>query len=380
MRNIDILNIGQIEETPEGYIKARAIVTTTGIFKYLTTDGRVVKQYRPAEAVGDPESIESLKMRPVTMGHPPVWVNADNAKKYQIGTTGETVEFDSSTGNLIATFIITDAEAIKKIKDGIRQLSLGYDLELQEAKGNADGEDYDFIVSNIRYNHLAVVNKARAGEITTLQLDSSEEFYIQETQTNNKKEPEMGKKITINGVEHQVDDAVATLYADTVKQRDEAMGAGDGLRAENEKLKAQVAALEAEIKKGKAPSKEEMAKKVNDEVAARLDLIKKVEKAANKDAAELLKLTPRQMKIEAIKNMDDAFEDKEDLSDDYITGRFEAALIIAQNSDEADNDEDQSSASDQARSFNKRNKNEDSIDELDVDAAYARQLARYNEQ
>ena len=42
-------------------------------------------------------------------------------------------------------------------------MSLGYNLDLIEEPGEWNGEKYDAIQTNIRINHLAIVDKARAG-------------------------------------------------------------------------------------------------------------------------------------------------------------------------------------------------------------------------
>src|SRR5690606_5118100 len=56
--------------------------------------------------------------------------------------------------------ILKDAAAIRAVQSGKRELSAGYTCELEWV----DHADYDAIQRNIRINHLAVVDRARAGQ------------------------------------------------------------------------------------------------------------------------------------------------------------------------------------------------------------------------
>ena len=65
--------------------------------------------------------------------------------------------------------VIHDTDAMKRC--GLRELSLGYELDLDETPGTWNGEPYDAIQKNIRVNHLALVDKARAGDQARLNTD-----------------------------------------------------------------------------------------------------------------------------------------------------------------------------------------------------------------
>lgn len=376
MKNIDILNIGKVEKTPEGYIKVTAVATTTGIFPYLQPNGTILRQYRPAEAVADPAAMESLKLRPVTLGHPPVWIKPDNIKKFQVGTTGETVEFDPTNGTLICTFIVTDKEAIDAIEAGVRQLSLGYDLKLTREPGTANGKQYDAVVSDIEYNHLALVKKARAGSIASIQMDGADEIMIQtesgaenktETKTNKHGEKNMDEVI-INGVRHEVDKAVAKEISLVKGQNDELEAKLKKAVEAKESLKGQLDAKDVELDKMKKEKNIDTAdaeKKLGEMVA----LIASVSKAINTDSADLVGKTEKELKVLVIKNTDTDFELKDEHSDAYITGRYDAAVAQLDNAKNTDS---------QAGSFKPAEGTHDSknIDEYDVDAARLRQIER----
>ena len=73
--------------------------------------------------------------------------------------------------------IIHDIDAVKK--SGLRELSLGYDLVLDETPGEWNGQPYDAIQTEIVINHLAIVREARAGEQARLNIDSTTKNNLQ---------------------------------------------------------------------------------------------------------------------------------------------------------------------------------------------------------
>ena len=68
-----------------------------------------------------------------------------------------------------AEIIIHDTDSLKNYK--MRELSCGYNLRLDETPGVWEGQPYDAIQRDIEINHLALVDKARAGEQARLNID-----------------------------------------------------------------------------------------------------------------------------------------------------------------------------------------------------------------
>lgn len=80
---------GETTVTEEGFIKARAIVTRTGVFLYKNADGTIRKELRHPDDVWQLDSLESMKMIPIVNGHPTErLVTSENAKRLSIGFTG----------------------------------------------------------------------------------------------------------------------------------------------------------------------------------------------------------------------------------------------------------------------------------------------------
>jgi len=74
-------------ETSEGYLRGEAIVSRAGVFKYRNVDGSIRGELRHPDDVFNNDSLSTLKMIPITIDHPPEFVNASNAHKYQVGYT-----------------------------------------------------------------------------------------------------------------------------------------------------------------------------------------------------------------------------------------------------------------------------------------------------
>lgn len=174
---IDVRSSGYVEFNDDGTIKGEAIVTRTGVFLYQNPDGTIRRELRHPNHVFAKDSVETLKMLPMTNKHPDArLVTTENAKALTIGFTGENVTIDSP--NLLTTLKVTTDEGLKAIKSGRKELSLGYTADLQPQSGVYEGESYEYIQTNIRYNHLAVVDKARAGAEARLNLDAADAVEV----------------------------------------------------------------------------------------------------------------------------------------------------------------------------------------------------------
>ena len=76
----DYGQISKSEITDEGYLKVWCKAARTGTQLYTRGDGKQCREYRPEDEVSKPESLASFGMKAVTMGHPPVLLDAENTK------------------------------------------------------------------------------------------------------------------------------------------------------------------------------------------------------------------------------------------------------------------------------------------------------------
>ena len=164
---LDSLPLGQTFYTSEGYLRDRPILTRTGIFEYTNPDGSIRRELRLPEDVFAQESLESYRGRPIVITHDAGLINKDNVAKNQIGTILSDGYRDGE--NVRAEIVIHNTDAMKDSR--MKELSLGYNLDLEETPGEWNGQHYDAIQRNIRINHLALVEEARAGDKARLNID-----------------------------------------------------------------------------------------------------------------------------------------------------------------------------------------------------------------
>lgn len=154
--------------TPEGYFRDSPILTSTGIFEYVNYDGSIRRELRLPEEVFDPDSLTSYQGKPIIITHDAGLIDKRNVDKEQIGTI--LTEGYEDGDDVRADIVIHNTDAMKN--SNLRELSVGYNLDLDERPGVWKGQHYDAIQRNIRVNHLALVRKARAGDQARLNLDS----------------------------------------------------------------------------------------------------------------------------------------------------------------------------------------------------------------
>ena len=151
------------------------IVTSVGVFEYTNPDGSIRRELRLPENVFDEKSLATYEGKPVIITHDAGRVDKDNVTEEIVGTILSKGEPDGD--DVRAKIIIHDIDAVKK--SGLRELSLGYDLLLDETPGEWNGQKYDAIQTEIVINHLAIVREARAGEQARLNIDSTENKALQ---------------------------------------------------------------------------------------------------------------------------------------------------------------------------------------------------------
>ena len=144
---------------------------------------RIYKGYRSAEELSKPETIESVNGIPIQLMHHMDY--ADNpAKATRVGSTGTDAAFHDPY--LTNSLHIQDKKAIDRINDGsMRELSLAYRYKpIFTAGVSPDGEKYDFLMTDISANHLALVDEGRAGhEVLVYDSKEGEKSMAEEVKT-----------------------------------------------------------------------------------------------------------------------------------------------------------------------------------------------------
>jgi len=232
-------------------------------------------------------------------------VSADEpAKELTVGSTGTDAVFIAPY--LKNSLVVWDAEAIAGIESGqIEQLSAGYYYTADMTPGEYQGQAYDGVMRNITGNHIALVERGRAGPDVVV-ADADPFFNATQFDEGNMKKSEKRRlKIAQNAAIKKIaqdsglsDDLMAKLTEAFVLAMDEAD------KEEEEEEAAKKKAMDEEEAKAKA--KEEEAKKLKAEEEEK----NKGDKAAMDSAMVDQKV---KMAIDANNRMHQALKDVEPL-------------------------------------------------------------------
>ena len=317
------------ERTAEGFLKGRAIVTSIGVFTYKRKDGTIQRELRLPEDVFSPETLNSMKLKPVTLNHPTELVTSDNADKLQVGSLGDNpsrttqwhdTPYDEITDgiNCAIDMVITNKDAVDAVLNGKQSLSMGYTCDLEMAQPGATwcGVEYDFIQRNIRYNHCAIVDSARAGDNAKIELRvDSEDAVLEDMVINTDGGTKMLKKINLDGIDYEAEESVIkALYMEKAradqaeKERDDACGEKKTMDKKVADMEKKVTEFEKRISELEA--ERDSAKEKADSAEAELEKVK----ADSLDPKRLDGLLKE--KMELLHNAEKAkVEVKEDMSD-----------------------------------------------------------------
>ena len=316
------------ERTNEGFLKGRAIVTSIGVFTYKRADGTIQRELRLPEEVFSFDTLNSMKLKPVTLNHPTELVTSDNADKLQVGSLGDNPSWtkewrdrnweEVTDGiNCAIDMIVTNKDAIDAILNGKQALSMGYtcDLEMAEPGSTWCGVEYDFIQRNIRYNHCAIVDSARAGDNAKIELRADSEDAVLEDIMVTKIDggTKMGlKKIKLDGIEYEAEESVIKALNAEKARADAAENDACETKKSMDKKVADFEKKVTEFEKriSELEAERDSAKEKKDAAEAELEKVKA-------DAADPAHLDAAvKAKIELLHNAEKAkVEVKEDMSD-----------------------------------------------------------------
>jgi hypothetical protein len=196
-----------------GHLVVGAFLSRPGVFEYLASEiapqwadcpevqalprDTVLKAYRPPAEVTKDEYLESFSLLPITDGHPPKMLHPDSVRGYPLGTSGESVTIKD--GKPFARLTLWDKAAIEAYYAGKKEISIGaYNRFVWGPGKTEDGEEYHFQILDTRGNHIAMVDRGRAGH----------GVRIMDTKTVGMKGKRTMKTV-INGVTFDIDDQAA---------------------------------------------------------------------------------------------------------------------------------------------------------------------------
>lgn len=313
----DFARLDNIERTPSGGLRIPANLSRTGVLTYHFPDGSVRRELRHPKHVFKEDSIKSLRDAPVTDLHPPEMVTPSNYGKYN---KGHISDYGHTDTHVTGTLAVQDADLIQKIDAKDRQeISMGYRCDLDWTPGEYNGEKYDAIQTNIKYNHVAIGPEkwGRAGSTVALRLDSCDAFSEPHIGQESRKQDIM-KTIRLDGADYEcgsdahlakLDSMHKEVVASMSTQLEREKGRADGLAAENATLKTKLAAAEDPAR-------------IDSAVQTRVKLESDARAVLGPDV-KLDGKTEREIMLAVLKLDAKAAEGK---SDDYLRGRFDTAV------------------------------------------------------
>jgi uncharacterized protein len=167
--------ITQREFTDEGFLRVPGKVARTGIQQYLACElgldgdpNRIINVYRPEEEVFADSSLASFDGVDITLQHPDTLVDSNNYSRVSKGVVrGSGTRTDDNF--VQCNLLIKAKDTVDAVLAGTCELSAGYTATYDDTPGTApDGTPYQFRQTNIRINHVAVVDRARAGSVARI--------------------------------------------------------------------------------------------------------------------------------------------------------------------------------------------------------------------
>lgn len=304
-----------VQRTPQGGIRARAVLTRAGVFSYGDH-----KELRHPEDVFHGDAIASLRGAPLSIDHK-AHITPANFRKHAVGHVADDVERSDSQGkpdpngqHVVGTLFIQDEEACQRAElgrtdpdhaDALVEISCGYQVTVVPQAGEYQGEKHDSRQIDIRYNHVAMGRKdwGRAGRDVRLVFDNASigAAYAPNTMTLEEK----------------------AAYDKALKDAEDAKKRADAIQAEADEAKARADKAQAELDTAKAREAKEKADSARKTL---LDAAKPVlgDEYTGKDTSGKDK-SDRDVKIEVIGKTDSSFS-AEGKSDAYLDVYFDLAI------------------------------------------------------
>lgn len=157
--------------TPEGFLLCEA-VPIANLSELLYAPGEVPVQPGPDSLIRitrdegvlmAPQTLASFEGKPITLDHPDEDVNPTNWRYLAVGTLRNVRRGEGEhSDKVIADMLIQDQRAISQVRDGLREVSCGYEAEYEDLGGGRGRQ------MSITGNHVALVRRGRCGPICSI--------------------------------------------------------------------------------------------------------------------------------------------------------------------------------------------------------------------
>lgn len=204
---LDLNKSRRVKDAANGYLTIFGNpVAVAGVYPYRryevddnTTESNsldIVNVYRPLDNLIKIK--DDFARKPIIRDHE--WVGINGTKTNVDGAIGNDVWNNENA--LYSDIIVYNPDVIRDIEDGVcRELSPGYKAEIQQQTGEYKGVSYEYVMNIKSVNHLAIVDKGRAGSDLRL-LDKGDNIMnnevINESISDDKKSDIVSNTILTN--------------------------------------------------------------------------------------------------------------------------------------------------------------------------------------
>lgn len=157
----------ETEQSAEKFLTFWGTFARVGNQLYLNEDGSIRVVNRPEEEVI--KSLNSFRNKPISLDHPEGLILPQNSKNHTVGISHEDVTYDRGLARIRITLL--DEQAIHAIRESHQQLSAGYLAKVVKKDGNWYGDAFTHQQQDIYGNHIALVEKGRAGNLVVSHLN-----------------------------------------------------------------------------------------------------------------------------------------------------------------------------------------------------------------
>ncbi len=199
-----------------GFLTVDGTASRVGVLEYGLADGAPQEPWFelvPKSTLSNDELLRLMQGLPITLGHPDQMLTSENTKDFAKGSNVR-AWMDGDLQRVRMS--IWDAATIQGMREGTRELSLGYHATLDVTPGTWQGQHYDAVQDGRKPNHLAIIDFARAGHaanvdkfdgLTTAWTARADSLRISRQRQDTPKMDEV--EIEIAGVKYMVPAPVA---------------------------------------------------------------------------------------------------------------------------------------------------------------------------
>lgn len=270
-------------------------VSKAGVFPYLGRSispvldpDKLYNVLRPEEELSSEKTISSFDTVPFMEGHEMI---GEHYKHFDDRKTGGVMTNATyKDGILYGDLKIFSEDMKNKILNGKKELSLGYVCDYKLKKGVYNGQPYDAVQTNLRGNHIALVDRGRMGSDVRVYDQHQRQITFDSIDFNQENVMEQTNKGENNMAEENKSREAEDAKVDKRKLIDKIGGMAKSIGASEEQIRTFIKTAEEiaynDSSRGTANDEEEKKKAEDAEKKSEKEELKKEEEPNGKKAED----------------------------------------------------------------------------------------------